>query len=370
MTLVAAFVCDSLPVLFGDLVVSGPETEEHDAGIPTIGEASRAFPKGSGFTITGVRQKLVVFNSNLVLGWAGHSIAAQYAVKRIRRRISEGESFSAESLHEYLSQLCSEVEGMGYNLNVVGFLREGGDIALISHGGRPFASSFLGSGIAIGSGHGAVTNGECVLMPGHRVVAGKPASAEVAIAKALALTGALLQTEIATHHSLHHYFGGGYELATLFNDGFRKIDDFTLLFFHCFVSREQLQMSQPDLVLKVAYRDDLLVIRTLRWQDKILEDSLHAVSPLGHHIATLEDWPRPPMESPFLCTYVFVQSEFEAPYILTRVDRLATDAEPFRYVPSVKPEIHIHSTIFEGIGTAIYQHFSHHPLQWRIAGPL
>lgn len=53
MSLIAAFKASSVPILFGDLLISGPEIVGKPFSIPGVGSIHQIFPEGSGFTPVG-----------------------------------------------------------------------------------------------------------------------------------------------------------------------------------------------------------------------------------------------------------------------------------------------------------------------------
>ena len=66
MTIIAAFLVDNVPVILGDMLISGPELTDRDVGIPTIGDVTEVFPSNSGYSIVGMEQKIVVLSDDLV----------------------------------------------------------------------------------------------------------------------------------------------------------------------------------------------------------------------------------------------------------------------------------------------------------------
>lgn len=83
MTAVARLTINNFPVLIGDLLLSNEELDKKVIHLPTVGSHTIVFPTGSGFTISGLRQKLTVIGDNLTVGWAGNRLAAKAIVKEL-----------------------------------------------------------------------------------------------------------------------------------------------------------------------------------------------------------------------------------------------------------------------------------------------
>jgi hypothetical protein len=84
MTLCISYSLSGQPFVIGDLLISGDE-KNHDVSIPSIGNIVEVFPKGSGYSIIGLCQKVIVISSRLVIAWAGSLIAAEFVIKELRQ---------------------------------------------------------------------------------------------------------------------------------------------------------------------------------------------------------------------------------------------------------------------------------------------
>ena len=104
MTVIAGFAVEGLPILMGDLLVSGPESPGRSVNIPSIGDARIVFPEGSGFIPTGVRQKVNLISNNLVIAWANNRLAAQTIIKDLLEE-DRKKSFTYDRLQGYFESL-------------------------------------------------------------------------------------------------------------------------------------------------------------------------------------------------------------------------------------------------------------------------
>jgi hypothetical protein len=84
MTLISAFKIGVCPVVVGDLLLSGPERLEGETSIPVIGNITRVFPQGSGWSIVGLRQKVNLIAENCVVAWSDSQLAATIIIKELR----------------------------------------------------------------------------------------------------------------------------------------------------------------------------------------------------------------------------------------------------------------------------------------------
>ena len=116
MTLIAALTISNLPVLIGDALLSGEESGQNLA-IPTIGNVSDVFPEGSGYTITGLRQKINIIDDNLVIGWAGSYIAAKTILSELKRQ-SNSKKLTRESIHDFFREIYRNPSEWGANQEV------------------------------------------------------------------------------------------------------------------------------------------------------------------------------------------------------------------------------------------------------------
>src|SRR3989442_8145768 len=67
----------------GDVLLSGDEQVGRSPNIPTVGDTRSVYSEGSGFVISGLRQKINLLGANLVVGWAGGRSIAQTVIKEL-----------------------------------------------------------------------------------------------------------------------------------------------------------------------------------------------------------------------------------------------------------------------------------------------
>ena len=84
MTLIAAVGLDTFPVVFGDLLISGPEQPGAVPNIPLVGEVTNVFPTRSEGSLLGLDQKVVLLADNCVIAWAGNIEYARTIIAELR----------------------------------------------------------------------------------------------------------------------------------------------------------------------------------------------------------------------------------------------------------------------------------------------
>jgi hypothetical protein len=155
MTLVTTIRERGLPLIIGDLLISGRETPGHSARVPTAGLIDRVFPAGSGFTIVGLRQKIAIINDHCAVGWAGSMVGAAHIIRALRAEGQRG-PLTPPRVHEIIAGAKSELRE-GESPSLVGFVTEivnGGSLGVyrFHDGGVTFETNSFGKMFAAGGG--------------------------------------------------------------------------------------------------------------------------------------------------------------------------------------------------------------------------
>src|ERR1700675_1641468 len=104
MTLIAAVGLDTYPVVFGHLLISGPERPGSAPDISLAGAVTSVFPAGSDWSILGLNQKLVLLGDNCVIAWAGDVAFARSVIAGLRALASQA-PLSLPIIEAYLAEL-------------------------------------------------------------------------------------------------------------------------------------------------------------------------------------------------------------------------------------------------------------------------
>ena len=312
MTLIVAVALDTYPVVFGDLLISGPEQPGPAPTIPLVGEVTNVFPAGSDWSILGLNQKVVLLGDNCVIAWAGNIEFARTVIRELRAMASNA-PLSLPIIETYLGQLDPTVRD---EVSFIGWVRDGELFHQFWYRAAIAKSAMFGQVSAGGSGAidfvtlAAEISGGAWNAPGRALT-----GLERAISSMLSATSLLLQAELSSQNNLLHYFGGGYEIATFIGDKFAKVGDIAFVFWMANVTDGQVALSGPWFVIKQDYAGEFLLLHVLRMRPgeintdpPMVEEDKDVISPFGSTVdaahATSISWPG--MEATFTCHVVLV----------------------------------------------------------------
>ena len=325
MTLIAAAGIDTYPVVFGDLLISGPERPGSAADISLASAVTSVFPPGSDWSILGLNQKVVLLGDNCVIAWAGNVVFARRVIAGLRALASQA-PLSLPIVEKYLAELDPAMKDQD---SFVGWVRDG----------KLFHQFWYRADIAEGALFGRVSAGGSAatdfVMLTSQISGGSwnaPGQAlaglELAISSMLSATSLLLRAELSSQNNLLQYFGGGYEIATIIGDKFAKVGGIAFVFWMAHVTDGEVVLSGPWLVLKQDYADDFLLLRALRMRPgnvstdpPLIDEDRHVVAPFGSTVdaerANSISWPG--MEATFTCHVVLVHSPTDIT-VFNRID--------------------------------------------------
>lgn len=195
---------------------------------------------------------------------------------------------------------------------------------------------------------------------------GNPNILDLSLSFALSLTGAWLETELATLESLRNYYGGGYEIASLFEGKFQKLDDVTYVFWIARVDDHEVHIAQvPRHAFSYAYTDDILKIRSLSFDDTkdrvSMRQSEHIVPPIYRNVtkpelATLRV---PELNNKWLCNYFLVTPKSGSRGIFSLIDFRATGERHVRFLEEKdRTVVSVEKEFIELAGENIFRHYN------------
>jgi hypothetical protein len=308
MTVVARLAINAYPMLIGDLLLSIEDPLALPSPLPTAEDLSALFPVGSACVPCGLRQKVAVVSDNLVVGWSGALSTAGRVIADLKRK-SQSRLFTSETLTKHFDGLSPSVWD---EIGLVAILEETKDrVFYWGRKSRELDTNLFGQVGLLGSGSDTVGK---MLLCIPRLPVGLDRTLEgpeQALGFCLQMTGNLMQLEIATRKSLADFYGGGYEIATCMDDKYRKVDDITYLFWHARIEHnEVLFASAPYKAFRYAYDNDLLVIRSVIFEDRqdlpvVTDQKLFCAEPVYRDAAPAEIAAiKPPtLNSRHLCVY-------------------------------------------------------------------
>jgi hypothetical protein len=290
MTLGISYALNRRLVVMGDLLLSGDETE-HDVSIPSVGKVTEVFPKGSGYSIVGLTQKVIVICDDMAIAWAGHEVAARLVIQELRAMASSG--LTPATLRAYLKQLPDDLNGL--DLQLTGYFVYENTAYQINFDARSVNTPNCTDLHLIGTGAPVFESllGQYQWETGGAL--GVEADRAAYLSTTMAFAGMLLELELKSKaSSLHCYFGGGYEVVFGEDGAFRKLDDVTLVYWNIQVSGKEVGISKPFHIQKQFYRNGHLMIMPIRFsaadaeEQGITATELHVVAEPGATVSADE----------------------------------------------------------------------------------
>lgn len=306
MSLVVQMVVGGHPLLIGDILVSGLETEGHTFHVPTIGNITKVFPEGSGFVPKRLCQKIAMIGDNIMVGWAGNLIAARTTIKGLAGMASK----IGLTVDDIVGFISSEMEGSEAKAGFVGFLRDAAGYHQFRYGGEVVDTERYGSIGVLGSGAADVVSllKKCPVLKGEEV---KPSSSqEQVVIAGLGLVSSLLGHELTMGNTLSSYYGGGFEVAAVVDGRFQKFSNVSHSYWYGEFGEEGLGLNLYQHV-RNSYSKDLMFVWTATTLSPDLINSRYdlksfAISPVYRDIRNISDeevaFPR---EDPVLCCHNF-----------------------------------------------------------------
>lgn len=333
MTVIAAFNVQGCPILFGDLLLTA-ETGPNDrvVAVPALGDV-RDFFEGSGWTVAGLAQKVVLISPSCVVAWAGSWIAAKLLISQLREMAREI-VLTADSILSFLQQ-HPDLEQ--HPISLLGYVREDRGIKPFwYHANELFNGGELGVVSAAGTGAHVLREFAEVMARFPFAAKGQVGVGEVAVSTALSLAGFLLRAEVHggdAAPTLRCMFGGGYEIASYLNGEFRKVGDLTFVVWEAQVDDGGVKISPPQLLLKQQYLHDVLLLRSAHVKGssghlEIFDEQYHALLPMYEVPQEIlhEDLLNVSLQSQLLC-HCFLVRHGEGVGIYTRIQRSAPNSE-------------------------------------------
>ena len=260
MTAIATYGYRGWPGLIGDLLISGLEDPLRSAGLPTIGAVVEVFPQGSGWTITGLRQKIAIVSDNCAVAWAGSQIGAQVAISQIRE-VAQSGNLTFGNLTAILDELDSDVSAK--DVSLLGFLIQDGALHNFARNAENDGKTLEGD-IVRSAGIGGKYLFDILTRDGPG--RSQPSVSEIPLAqevyeRGLVVSGALMRTERPSGYTLRRYYGGGYEVAVYNGERFTKGLGITYVMWDA-REPDRKGFANPTRIITYVYRDDALLIRS------------------------------------------------------------------------------------------------------------
>lgn len=284
MTVIAAFQFPDYPMVMSDMLLSGPERPDTNTSLPVVGDVRNIFPEGSGWTLTGLVQKMAIVADNCVVAWAGSRLGAQAAIRSLKE-LAQDTPLNSEIVREFMANLPEDTLRLGISL--LGFVKDEGGFTKIAH--EPDVELELADGTpACLAGTGAALFGRFLSSSHKSRIRGVDANvhpAQLAYELGLQTAGVHLRMENANDDQLLQFFGGFYEVAVWNGERFTKDRGVTYILWEG-NEPSRKGFARPSLIITTNYIDDVLLLKSqpLIWTSKdkfnIGQVQLHVSSPV------------------------------------------------------------------------------------------
>lgn len=277
MTALISFQLEGQPVIFGDLLVSGPVSSVH-LNLPPIGDVSQVFGNDTVFAPVSLCQKIAIIHDDFAVAWSGTQYLARTVIRELTERFASRPPTEIE-LRDYLDQLPDEIANDVSLLAMVAVSPE--RMYHVGFGAHEESNPTFGVFRAAGSGSDAV-GGFLRSVQSFTENDGRQMTPFAkAMGCALTMSGQLLAREIFANDNLWEYYGGGYEVLTRVDGRWKKLEDVLTVFG---VARQTASgavelVTNPVKVMRQTYVDELLVIRALTLEGTRAEDRLFIIDP-------------------------------------------------------------------------------------------
>jgi hypothetical protein len=334
VTVIAAFTAQGCPVLFGDLLISGPGETARRVTVPTVGDVQNIHD-GWGWSVRALEQKVVLISDRCVLAWAGSEIRAREAVADLRSMASTT-LLTTQTVDAFLE---GHPAVRKYGTSFIGWIKEEERFGRFWHNAELFDSASFGHMYLQGTGKDAIKEIDHLWQEDRLAVTGEVPPVARAAATGLSMAAMLLRSEFHSGYdapTLRSMFGGGYEVATFFDGRFQEIGDMTFIVWETHVTSDRVLISAPQFILKQKYLGDNLLLRSARiaveagGQLRVIDQQRHAISPMYSSDTEVseQDLRDIALDSRLLCHSFMVHAPGSDSAIFTKVQQTGSTTEP------------------------------------------
>jgi hypothetical protein len=328
VTLVASYEIGNWPVVVGDIMVSGlvPKQDTRPLNIPTYENANIRVSETSNRIVSGLLQKVNCLGAQLVLAWSGSSICARSVFRDILRQNSTPTFHDAvRVLNERQNENGMDLYLTGISIEAVqGPAQQSTRFAWDSEAGWNTKHRYFSKyNNCLAGGTGSDAFLDLLSLP----IVDQPAQKspmEMAICQSLGFLAKLTGDQIRTGVGIDEtFFGGAFELATMFRGQIQKVGDISYHFWEARSEPSGDISMMPHVALKVEYFEDYLIIRKVSFGGQVADalgaNEIYIIRPVHRTIDEAErkrliaSVPRPSMNARFAALYVHMP-EKRAPH--------------------------------------------------------
>jgi hypothetical protein len=220
MTLIAAFEYEGSPVLLGDLLITRAGDATHPSNsTPLVHLPNSLIPVGSGYSISGMAQKLVLIHEHLCMAWAGSLINATALARHLRSFVADKSRLDYQELRSLLEDYPRADYG---NIDLIIYSWHGNGTGWFSNLAA-FDLEPLNNLRVSGTGRDRFIQNIGNLEGQHTASLSNIGYQSVAM-RAMALASLASAQQVFEGIGITHRWGGGFELVTFDGQRLQKVD--------------------------------------------------------------------------------------------------------------------------------------------------
>ena len=319
MTLIARFTVNGWPVLIGDLLLSGKPLPTTKIALPTLRDIEDVFSASDETVPRNLKQKISIIGENVVIGWAGISQTAADVIGTLVRK-STREQFTTDSLYSHFSSLPQTVWN---EIGMTGFILEGKMLNAFGRG-NSFSNYdttvFRNVGL-LGSGSGDLLKTFVDTRVEQRSE-GPFNKSQIAVLMGLTKACNALGWELANYESLKQFYGGGYEVGSLLDGKFQKIDNIMYFVWEATIDEHNNVEAHPSHASHYKYHNENLIIGDIAIEGTSASEMLVPISPVHEEWDPGEPIPESSYDPEWLCNAVLIRgSHFKGVHLMSDLFR-------------------------------------------------
>jgi hypothetical protein len=255
VTTIGCFRIAGIPTLFGDLLISSPKPSAAAVSLPAIGTINTPDSQREYHPVQ-LQQKVCIISNELVIAWAGAQFIAKSVIKGLRERFA-----NAHVTRDSLFQFFDEYGLLTMtSCQFAGLLLEHGQVTCFGVHTDHHNHSVLGECYVGGSG-AAKLLAAAKPRSGPKQVEGMIRDVDDAVNEQLLFaTRFLIEEYLAGLQDT--YFGGGFEIGAITENGAEKVGYILTLFWRYDPNQNEVPLLEP-MMIKWDYIDDDLIVQRL-----------------------------------------------------------------------------------------------------------
>ncbi len=324
MTAIIGFLKNGQGALLGDALVSKPMSNGlPPVYVPTVGLIEPQNFQLDGYQPAGLGQKISIIAPNVAIAWSGRQIIARAIIVDLRLKTAI-KVFNQADMVQWMDTDLQEIDPKR-EASIIGLLTDAGRDLLFSREATRYETDTFGYVHVAGTGEGQL------LM---RILSEEPPITTGMLHPvffALHLLADLIADEVHNADSLKLLFGGNYEIAVRTEEGFQKLPDVVIVLWLAMHDGTSLLLKFPYRIIKNVYVDDLLITRSLIFNDgsgDITSDKSNVIPPIDKPYPSSSEQAKiiaTSLHSHRFVHFFYARRKSGSIFSLTRIDQHSND---------------------------------------------